>query len=140
MNLNFFPAQVPKLLIQEKKLNFNQACTKPIGFLIVECFNNVFCHKIPSLWPKIYWNRYFQSCLSERSKVFDWWFQLREHVISLQIVIDRTNCRAEFYNDILLTCLIKAPEPGEFITLSNSAVYVLRGIANRTRDVCSDWH
>ena len=80
----------------------------------------------------MHWNLYFQSCLSERSKVFDWWIQLKELVISLQIVIDRTNYRAEFYNDILRTCLIKATEPGEFITFSNSAVYVLRGIANRT--------
>ena len=65
--------------------------------------------------------------------MFDWWFQLQELVISLQIVIDRTNCRAEFHNDILRTCLIKAPEPGEFITFSNNAVYVLKGIANSTR-------
>ena len=63
--------------------------------------------------------------------MFDWWFQLQELVISLQTVIDRTYYRAEFYNDILCTCLIKAPEPGEFITFSNSAM--LRGIANSTR-------
>ena len=51
-------------------------------------------------------------------------------MISLQIAIDCTYYRAQFYSNALCTCLIKAPEPGEFIAFSNSAM--LRGIANGT--------
>ena len=56
-------------------------------------------------------------------------------MIFLQIIIDCTYYRAQFYGNVLCTCLIKTPEPGEFIAFSNSAM--LRELQMGRDDECT---